>query len=67
VGLCRWLVVRPADGPGDLFDTLAAALARPEALSELTADGTPIPAPFLRRRDAGWSELSSLLALSAVS
>jgi hypothetical protein len=47
VGLCRWLVVRPADGPGDLFDTLAAALVRPQALPELMADGTS-PAEIAR-------------------
>jgi TPR repeat protein/predicted Ser/Thr protein kinase len=40
VRLWRRAVLRPADAAGDLFDGLAAALMRPEALPELGADGT---------------------------
>ena len=40
VSLWRRVVVRPADAAGDVFDGLAAALLRPEALPELGADGT---------------------------
>ena len=35
VGLCRRVVLRPGDGLGDVFDALAAALLRNEALPEL--------------------------------
>jgi WD40 repeat protein len=40
VGLWRRAIVRPSERSGDLFDGLAAALLRPEALPELAADGT---------------------------
>jgi WD40 repeat protein len=40
VGLCRRVVLRPGDGLGDIFDALAAALLRKEALPELADDGT---------------------------
>ena len=40
VGLCRRAVLRPGDGPGDVFHALAAALLRNEALPELAHDGT---------------------------
>ena len=40
VGLCRRVVLRPGDGLGDVFDALAAALLRSEALPELAHDGT---------------------------
>ncbi len=40
VGLCRRVVFRPGDGLGDVFDALAAALLRNEALPELAHDGT---------------------------
>ena len=41
IGLWRRCVFRPADATGDLFDGLATALLRAEALPELAADGTP--------------------------
>jgi predicted Ser/Thr protein kinase len=42
LGLALWrrAILRPADAAGDLFDGLATALTRPEALPELGADGT---------------------------
>jgi predicted Ser/Thr protein kinase len=40
VRLWRRAILRPADASGDLFDGLASALMRPEALPELGADGT---------------------------
>ena len=40
VGLCRRVVLRPGDGLGDVFDALAVALLREEALPELAYDGT---------------------------
>ncbi len=40
VALWRRAVLRPAEAAGDLFDGLAAALLRPEALPELSSDGT---------------------------
>lgn len=41
IGLWRWAIFRPADATGDLFDGLATALLRVEALPELASDGTP--------------------------
>ncbi len=40
VSLWRRAVLRPAEAAGDVFEGLAAALARSEALPELLADGT---------------------------
>ncbi|MBK5257645.1 MAG: serine/threonine-protein kinase PknK, partial [Vicinamibacteria bacterium] len=40
VSLWRRAVLRPAEAAGDVFDGLAAALLRPEALPELSTDGT---------------------------
>ena len=40
IGLWRRAIFRPGDASGDLFDGLASALLRPEALPELAADGT---------------------------
>jgi hypothetical protein len=40
VGLCRRVILRPGDGLGDVFDALATALLRKEALPELANDGT---------------------------
>ncbi len=40
VGLCRRAVFRPSESTGDLFDGLAAALIKTNALPELAADGT---------------------------
>jgi WD40 repeat protein len=40
VGLCRRVILRPGDGLGDIFDSLAAALLSKEALPELASDGT---------------------------
>ncbi len=40
VGLWRRAILRPADSSGNLFDGLASALMREEALPELGADGT---------------------------
>lgn len=40
VALWRRAILRPADSSGDLFDGLASALMREEALPELGADGT---------------------------
>ena len=40
VGLWRRAVLRPSERAGDLFDGLAAALLRDEALPELASDGT---------------------------
>jgi tetratricopeptide (TPR) repeat protein len=40
VTLWRRTIFRPTDSLGDLFDALAAALVRPEALPELLSDGT---------------------------
>ena len=40
VGLWRRAVMRPGDSSGDLFDALAAALLRDQAVPELTADRT---------------------------
>jgi TPR repeat protein/predicted Ser/Thr protein kinase len=40
VALWRRAILRPADAAGDLFDGLASALMREEALPELGADGT---------------------------
>jgi tetratricopeptide (TPR) repeat protein len=42
VGLCRRAILRPGDGLGDVFDGLAAALLRKEALPELAHDGTTV-------------------------
>jgi len=39
IGLWRWCLFRPSDAAGDLFDGLAAALYRTEALPELKAAG----------------------------
>jgi len=40
VRLCRRVIFRPGDGLGDIFDAIAAALLRNEALPELADDGT---------------------------
>jgi conflict system STAND superfamily ATPase len=40
VALWRRAVLRPAEAAGDVFDALASALLRTEALPELAADGT---------------------------
>ena len=40
VGLWRRAILRPSDAGGNIFQSLTAALIRPEALPELTADGT---------------------------
>jgi tetratricopeptide (TPR) repeat protein len=42
VGLWRRAILRPGERAGDLFDGLAAALRREEALPELASDGTPV-------------------------
>ena len=42
VGLWRRAVMRPGERSGDLFDGLAAALRRDEALPELASDGTTV-------------------------
>ena len=42
VGLCRRVILRPGDGLGDVFDALATALFRKEALPELADDGTSV-------------------------
>ena len=55
VGLCRRVVLRPGDGLGDVFDALAVALLREEALPELAHDGTTAAqlAESLRENPAG--------------
>ena len=55
VGLCRRVILRPGDGLGDVFDALAAALLRKEALPELANDGTTAAqlAQSLRDNPAG--------------
>jgi WD40 repeat protein len=65
VGLCRRAILRPGDGPGGLFDVLAAALLRPEALPELAHDGTTATqlARSLRANPTG----ASLLVKGAIS
>jgi hypothetical protein len=40
IGLWRYAIIRPADASGDLFDTLAVAILRKEALPELSAGTT---------------------------
>ncbi len=42
VGLWRRTIMRPGERSGDLFDGLAAALRREEALPELGSDGTTV-------------------------
>ena len=42
VGLWRRAILRPGERAGDLFDGLAAALRRDEALPELASDGTTV-------------------------
>ncbi len=42
VAHCRRAIFRPSDSTGDLFDGLAVALLRAEAIPELTADGTTV-------------------------
>ena len=42
VGLWRRAIMRPGERAGDLFDGLAAALRRDEALPELASDGTTV-------------------------
>jgi WD40 repeat protein len=42
VGLWRRAIFRPGERSGDLFDGLAAALRREEALPELASDGTTV-------------------------
>ena len=42
VGLWRRTILRPGERSGDLFDGLAAALRRTEALPELASDGTTV-------------------------
>ena len=42
VGLWRRAILRPGERSGDLFDGLAAALRRDEALPELASDGTTV-------------------------
>jgi len=42
VGLWRRSIMRPSDSSGDLFDGLAAALLRKEALPKLSADCTDV-------------------------
>jgi hypothetical protein len=65
VGLCRRAVMRPGDGPGDLFDTLAAALLRPDALPEIASDGTSAEQLARSLRDNPAS--AALLVKGAVS
>jgi hypothetical protein len=56
VGLWRRAIVRPSEvNEGDLFDSLAAALMRPEALPEIGSDGTTVEklASMLREKPDG--------------
>lgn len=56
VGLWRRAVMRPSEvNEGDLFDALAAALMRPEALAEIGSDGTTVSklASMLREKPDG--------------
>jgi WD40 repeat protein len=56
VGLWRRAILRPSEvNEGDLFDALAAALMRPEALPEIGSDGTSVEklASMLRNKPDG--------------
>ena len=55
VALCRRVILRTGDGRGDIFDALAIALLREEALPELANDGTTAAqlAQSLRDNPAG--------------